>query len=152
MPFKHRVVGSNPTRLTFSLSGGRAVTSGNERDTRVTRDVAIAALRDLAEHPPRATVAFVEAGAVEVVPARARCTADTHQFGVASDTAPNLAQREVVLVVDAGANAWFGLRGFSVRGVAVHVAPPASAASALTWYAIEPRRILAWDYGALREE
>jgi hypothetical protein len=125
---------------------------GERRDKRVTRDVSVAALRDLVETPPRATVAFMDGGAVDIVPARARCTADTHQFGVVSDAALSLDQREVVLVIDAGANSWFKLRGFSVRGVAVHVQPPAAEGSDLTWYAIEPRRILAWDYGAIREE
>jgi hypothetical protein len=125
---------------------------GEAGDKRVTRDVTVSDLRDLLERPPRATVAFVDGGAVDVLPARARCTADTHQFGVVSDTAPTLDHREVVLVIDAGANSWFKLRGFSVRGVAVRVPSPVSAGSDLTWYAIEPRRTLAWDYGAIREE
>ncbi|MFI5394612.1 MAG: hypothetical protein ACHQ9S_03680 [Candidatus Binatia bacterium] len=125
---------------------------GAARDKRVTRDVDVSAVRDLLESPPRATVAFVHDGTVDVLPARARCSADTHQFGVASDTAPNLDHCEVVLVIDAGSNSWFKLRGLSVRGVTVRAQPPASEGSDLTWYAIEPRRILAWDYGAIREE
>ncbi|HXQ21944.1 MAG TPA: hypothetical protein VN812_09745 [Candidatus Acidoferrales bacterium] len=125
---------------------------GETRDKRVTRDVSVLALRDLLEHPPRATVAFMDGGAVDLLPARARCTAETHQFGVVSDTPLNLDHCEVVLVIDAGSNSWFQLRGFSVRGVAIRVQPPASEGSDLTWYAIEPRRILAWDYGAIREE
>lgn len=125
---------------------------GEARDKRVVRDVSVATLRDLVESPPRATVAFTDGGEVDVVPVRARCTADTYEFGVASDTAPNLDHREVVLVIDAGGNSWFMLRGFSVRGVAVRVALPASERSGLTWYAIDPQRILAWDYGSIREE
>lgn len=125
---------------------------GAAGDKRVTRDVSLSSLQDLLESPPRATVAFTDGGVVDILPARARCTADTHQFGVIADTAPNLDQSEVVLVVDAGSNSWFELRGFSVRGVAVRLQAPPSEATDLAWYAIEPRRILAWDYGALREE
>jgi len=122
------------------------------RNRRVTRDVSVSALRDLLESPPRATVAFTDGGAVDIMPARARCTDATYQFGIVADTARNLDHCEVVLVIDAGSNAWFKLRGFSVRGVAVSVQPPASDGLDLAWYAIEPQRILAWDYGAIREE
>jgi hypothetical protein len=58
----------------------------------------------------------------------------------------------VVLVIDAG-EYWFELRGLSVRGVATRVDSPGPAETVpLAWYAIEPRRVLAWDYGAIREE
>ena len=117
---------------------------------RVTRDVEVSAVRDLLEHPPRATVAFVDGGAVSLLPARARCSASKHLFGVSSATAPDLAGREVVLVIDDGSY-WFEVRGISVRGIAARVEPP-SGDGALVWYAIEPRRVLAWDYGAIRAE
>jgi hypothetical protein len=116
----------------------------------VTRDVEVSAVRDLLDHPPRATVAFVDGGAVNLLPARARCSPGTHLFGVAPATAPDLADREVVLVIDDGPY-WFELRGISVRGIAARVEPP-SGDGDLLWYVIEPRRILAWDYGAIREE
>ncbi len=46
---------------------------------------------------------------------------------------------------------WFELRGISVRGVARRgEAPPSRPEAGLTWYALEPRRVLAWDYAALR--
>ena len=121
-------------------------------EKRVTRDVEPAALRQLLDSPPRATVAFLEAGAVELLPARARCAAGVHLFGVLLDAAPDLARREVLLDVDDGMY-WFELRGISVRGVARRVdSPESEAARRLAWYAIEPRRVLAWDYGAIREE
>ncbi len=90
--------------------------------------------------------------AVELLPARARCDAGVHLFGVLLDAAPDLARREVLLDIDDGMY-WFELRGISVRGVARRVdSPESGAARRLTWYAIEPRRVLAWDYGAIREE
>src|SRR5262245_22070088 len=67
---------------------------------RATRDVDPAALRDLLEHPPRATVTFVHDGAADVVPARIRFEGEHCRFAVCADTTPPLADREIVLVVD----------------------------------------------------
>jgi hypothetical protein len=117
----------------------------------VTRNVEPATLKALLANPPRATVAFVERGEATVVPVRARCRTDSYRFGVRPEMAPGLENREVVLLMDDGAY-WFELRGLSVRGVAKrieHLDPGET--SALAWYAVEPRRILAWDYGRLRE-
>lgn len=125
--------------------------TGNAPMPYVTRDVGIADLANLLAHPPRASVAFVHDGAVDVLPVRARCTAETHRFAVASGAAPSLDAREVVLLIEDGSCAWFGLRGVSVRGVAARIeAPAAEGSDDVTWYAIEPSRVLAWDYGALR--
>lgn len=119
---------------------------------RVTRDVAPADLRDLVDRPPRATVAFVEHDAVDLLPARAECSLDDHRFGVTAAAAPDLDGREVVLVLDDGPY-WFELRGVSVRGTARRSAADAGrVADGLVWYRIEARRVLAWDYGRLREE
>ena len=117
----------------------------------VTRDVEPSTLMDLLERPARATVAFVARGAADVLPVRARYRAPTYRFGVQPEIAPDLENREVVLVMDDGPY-WFELRGISVRGLARRVgrAEPGET-DALAWYAIEPRRILAWDYGALRK-
>ncbi len=70
---------------------------------RVTRDVEPSALKDLLEHPPRATVAFVDRDAVEVLPVQARFRAATYQFGVQPEVATDFEHREVVLVIDDGA-------------------------------------------------
>jgi hypothetical protein len=124
--------------------------AGTRTGKAVTRDVEPAAVRDLLDDPPRATVAFVDGEAVELLPVRARFSADTHRFGVLAGDAPGLEGREVVLVRDDGAY-WFELRGISVRGVARRLDPPEPGeAGGLAWYAIEPRRVLAWDYGTVR--
>jgi len=124
---------------------------GGSRNRRVTRDVEVSALRDLLDHPLRATVAFVDGGAVALLPARVRDDAGAYRFGILADGAANLDTREVVLVVDDGCY-WFELRGVSVRGMAVRIeASTGAGADRLAWYAIEPRRVLAWDYAAIRE-
>jgi hypothetical protein len=120
---------------------------------KVTRDVEPVALPDLLERPIRASVAFVDEDAVDVLPARASFAAGTHSFGVSEGpSSGDLHAREVVLIVDDGPY-WFELRGISVRGIARRIEPPLAAErNRLTWYAIEPQRILAWDYGTIREE
>jgi hypothetical protein len=56
-----------------------------------------------------------------------------------------------VVVIDDGPY-FFELCGISVRGVARRIdRAEAGEADALAWYVIEPRRILAWDYDAMRE-
>lgn len=117
---------------------------------RISRDVDPAAVRDLLDHPPRATVAFVDGGAA-VLPARAHLDGDRRLFAVAADAAPALDRSEVVLVIDDGWY-WFQLRGVSVRGIAHRVDGPTGAEAApLAWYTVDTRRVLAWDYGAVRE-
>ena len=117
---------------------------------RVTRDVAPTALADLLADPPRTTVAFVRAGQIDILPARARFADDAYFFGIRADAAVDLAEKEVVLVCDDGSY-WFELRGISVRGIACAAEPDEQRGRHLLWYAIEPRRVLSWDYGALRE-
>jgi hypothetical protein len=118
---------------------------------RVTRDVTVAAVRDLVERPPRATVAFADRDDVDLLPAVARVDDERYTFGICAGRAPGLEGREVVLLIDDGSY-WFELRGVSVRGTATRVDPPGDCDEDLVWYAITPRRILAWDYGAIREE
>jgi len=117
---------------------------------RITRDVDPSALRDLVEAPPRATVAFVEGDAIDLLPARARFSTDTYDFCVQADAAPELGGREVVVVIDDGPY-WFELRGISVRGVAARI-DPAEPDATLVWYRVDARRVLAWDYAAIRED
>lgn len=124
--------------------------AGGVSGKRAIRDVEPTALRDLLDHPPRATVAFVDHGEVDLLPVRARSSAQAHRFGVAMAGAPDFHDREVILLIDDG-QYWFELRGISVRGVARRMPPEQGEAGGLAWYTIEPRRILAWDYATIRE-
>ena len=116
----------------------------------VTRDVELTALRGLMDQAPRAAVAFTDGAIADLLPARAFFRHNTWLFGVVAEDAPGLDGREVVVTIDDGPY-WFELRGVSVRGVARRGEPPPSRPEAgLTWYVVEPRRVLAWDYAALR--
>jgi len=113
----------------------------------VTRDVDPSAVGDLGGRPPRATLAFVASDVAEALPVAARLVDGVHRVGVPARDAADLHGREVVLVVDDGPY-WFQLRGLSVRGTARRAA---GADGGLVWFAIEPRRVLAWDFGRIRE-
>jgi hypothetical protein len=116
---------------------------------RVTRDVGPEAVPDLLERPPRAAVAFLDGEQVDVLPAKARTLDGVHLFAVRGRD--DLGGREVALVRDDGPW-WFELRAVTVRGVARPAAPAAGEdGTGLAWYAVEPRRVIAWDYGSLRE-
>ena len=124
----------------------------NVSTKRVTRDVEPAALQDLVEHPSRATVALVRSGIPELLPGRMRFDAGRYLVAIAAETDTSLADQEIVLLVDDGPY-WFQLRGLSVRGRATRIDPPADPGSTrLSWYAIDARRVLAWDYGTVHEE
>jgi hypothetical protein len=145
----------NRRAFVTGLGAVLAVPLSDESDRsaarRVTRDVEPSTLTDLLEHAPRATVAFIDRDRVDVLPVRARCGADTYRFGALSEVAVDLENREIVLVIDDGPY-FFELRGISVRGLARRIdhAEPGDA-GAVAWYVIEPRRIVAWDYAAMRE-
>ena len=117
----------------------RRATPGGVADTpRTTRDVTPVDVADVVADPRRATVTFVDDGEPAIVPVRARRDGDRWCFAA---PAPALNDREVVLLLDDG-DWWFELRGVSVRGVARRDSDG--------WYTVEPRRVLAWNYGSLR--
>lgn len=125
--------------------------AGGKQPRRVVREVAPASLVDLLDRPPRATLAVVDGGRVDVLPVQVQYRADAVRFGIPPGARTDFVDRDVVLLVDDGAF-WFELRGVSVRGRARPVEAGAPAAvDGLVWYAIEPRRVLAWDYNSLRE-
>jgi hypothetical protein len=117
-----------------------------EAPARVTRDVDPATMGRLLAAPPRATVAFVGPDGVELLPVKADAAAGGRRFAVGAGD-PDLDGREVVVLVDGGAY-WFDLCGVSVRGPARRDA----ADGRLVWYAVDPRRELAWSYDAIRDE
>jgi len=111
----------------------------------VTRDVELDAVDDLLTRPRRASVTFVDDNGLTTLPVHARFVDHRPFVGLPAD-GPDLAGREVVLLVDDGPW-WFHLRGASFRGVAQRD----SVVEAIVWWSIEPKRVLAWDYGTIRE-
>ena len=113
----------------------------------ITRDVEVSAVADLALSPPRAALAATVDDEILVLPVSvgleepADFASSPRSVLVPGDT-PDLAGRNVVILADDGPQ-WFRLRSLTLRGVAE--------AAADRTYHVAPERIVAWDYGSLRE-
>ncbi len=123
------------------------------RVVEVTRDVDPSRVHDLLERPPRASLTIRRGDAVHVEPVIVRLVEDRPCCGVQREAGAAVeAADEVVLLADGGWY-WFQLRGISLRGrVARMDKPPTGASPDLVWFQLAPRRTLAWDYAAIREE
>lgn len=113
----------------------------------ITRDVNVGAVADLALSPPRAALAAVDEGDVLLLPVD---VALEEPLDLASSArivqlpagSADLTDRPVVVVADDGPQ-WFRLRSLTIRGTARAIGNDV--------YRVAPDRIVAWDYGALRE-
>lgn len=117
------------------------------RAMEITRASTPADLAPLLVHPPRATLAFVRDGHVEVLPVAFVYDAGRYLVGLPSSEAPS---GRVRLLVDDGP--WyFDLRGVWVRGRLASTNAPAGAVAAPAWFELEPEKTAAWHYGRMRE-
>lgn len=118
---------------------------------RITRNIDLAEARDLLERVPRACVAFAgddgpRAELVTVLFKDERYLVGMHSSAASHPTAHD----EVVLLVDEGFQ-FFDLRAIYVRG---HVEPLGGLKGLpgdFFWFAVQPTRAVAWDYGRIRE-
>ena len=113
----------------------------------ITRDVEASAVADLALSPPRAAMAAAGDDEILVLPVSVTLEepvdpATSPRIVRVPEDGPELADRDVVVIADDGPQ-WFRLRSLAVRGTAKAVAR--------CTYRVVPRRIVAWDYGSLRE-
>lgn len=113
----------------------------------ITRDVEASAVADLALSPPRAALAVTVDGEILVLPVSVTLEepadpASSPRIVQVPEGNPDLADRNVVVIADDGPQ-WFRLRSLTVRGMAKALGH---------WtYRVMPKRIVAWDYGSLRE-
>ncbi len=115
---------------------------------RVTRAVQPEDLRDLLEHPPRATLAFVGEGRIDAVPVALRLEAGRYLVGLPSGTEPPAGR--VKLLVDDG-YWYFDLRGVWVRGALAPAETPSGAPDGASWFELTPEKTTAWHYASMRE-
>jgi hypothetical protein len=121
------------------------------RVKRVTRNIDLVEARDLLEQVPRACVAFAgdEGPQAELVTVVFKD--DRYLVGMRSSAASHPAvHEEVVMLVDEGFQ-FFDLRAIYVRG---HVQPLGGVEGLpgdFFWFAVQPTRTVAWDYGRIRE-
>jgi hypothetical protein len=117
---------------------------------RVTNRLESKALADLLARPPRATLAFLRDGQVELLPVAYRGEGGRHWVGLGHVPPPT--DTPASLVIDDGFS-WFALRAVTVRGTLAHRGEtPSGASVGLDWLELVPRHVTAWDYGSLHEE
>jgi hypothetical protein len=120
----------------------------NHSVKRVTRAVRPEDLRDLLEHPSRATLAFVSDGRIEAIPVAFRWDSGRYLVGLPVGTEPPPGR--VKLLVDEGP--WyFDLRGVWVRGALSPIKPRSNLPAGLAWSELKPDKTAAWHYGSMRE-
>jgi hypothetical protein len=113
----------------------------------ITRDVEVSAVADLALSPPRAALATFGDDEIAVLPVRVTLEepadpATSPRIVRVPEGGPDLAGRNVVVIADDGPQ-WFRLRSLTVRGIAETLGQ--------CTYRIVPKRVVAWDYGSLRD-
>lgn len=113
----------------------------------ITRDVEPGAVADLALAPPRAALACLVDDEIRLFPVEVTLDepaepAESTRVVTVPDGIPDLAGRNVVVIADDGPQ-WFRLRSLTVRGTARPVDDRT--------YRVAPRRVVAWDYGSLRD-
>lgn len=118
---------------------------------RVTRDIDPSEALDLFERRTRACIALAGDDGPSVEPVTAAFRDGRCLVGL-PEASGNLLTggEEIVLLVDEGFH-FFDLRALYVRGRARSVGEAEGLDATLEWFAVEPTRIAAWDYGRMRE-
>jgi hypothetical protein len=115
----------------------------------VTRNVDPEEARDLLERVPRASVAFADAEWPSAEPATVSFANERYLVAIAASAAARpVAGQEVVLLVDEGVH-FFDLRAIYIRGRVASVEDEGR--DELFRFTLAPTKIVAWDYGRLRE-
>ena len=121
--------------------------------TRITHAVDPEEVRDLLEGVPRACIAFVNAGMVDIVPVECRFQDGLYWIGMSgggSAPAPG-PDDPVKLLVDQGMY-YFDMRGIWIRGRAsFNQERPEAGRAALNWFQLVPEKFVAWDFARMRD-
>jgi hypothetical protein len=110
-------------------------------------------LNDLLEHPPRASIAFDNDGVIEAAPVALRFRDGRYWVGIRrsnTGSVPKADDRARLLIDDGRYHT--ELRGMWVRG---RILPaehrPEGASGNVDWFEVLPEKVVAWNYGAMRE-
>jgi hypothetical protein len=120
---------------------------------RVTRNVDPEEQQDLLERPPRASLAFNDSGAIAAMPVTFRFSNGRYWIGISSRSASQTLRlgQPVTLLIDDG-QYYFALRAIKIRGATAATDQiPHGAASDLNWMEVIPDKVVAWNYGRMRE-
>lgn len=117
----------------------------------VTRNIDPDSARDLLEQVPRACIAFAHEEGPQALPVSVTWWDRHYLVAIPQGISPQPGSgQEVVLLVDEGIY-FFDLRAIYIRG---HMQPTQARPGAGTshvWFEVVPTRVVAWDYGTLRE-
>jgi hypothetical protein len=118
---------------------------------RVTRNIDPGCARNLLERVPRACICFACAQGSQAQPVMLVWHDDRYLAGIPEQTEPRpgLGQ-EVVLLVDEGVY-FFDLRAIYIRGRVKPAEAPRNVPAGRIWFEVVPLKMVAWDYGTLRE-
>ena len=116
----------------------------------VTRNIDLDCVRDLLEQVPRACLSFASDHGPQVHPVRLLWQEDRYLVNMPRDEYQPVSDQEAVLLVDEGIY-YFDLRAIYIRGRVRPVEAPSGTLADRTWFEIIPLKIVAWDYGMLRE-
>jgi len=118
---------------------------------RITRNIDLVEVRDLLERVPRACIAFAGDEGPQAEPVTVLFTDDRYLVGMPPSAASHpTVHEEVVLLVDEGFQ-FFDLRAIYVRGHVQALGGVERLPGDFFWFAVQPTRTVAWDYGRIRE-
>jgi hypothetical protein len=117
----------------------------------VTRNIDPGSARDLLERVPRACLSFACDHGPQAQPVVLAWHDDRYLVGIPqkADHRPGPDQ-EVVLLIDEGIH-FFDLRALYIRGQVTPVEAPREVPADRTWFEMVLLKMVAWDYGTLRE-
>jgi hypothetical protein len=118
---------------------------------KVTRNIDLDSAQDLLERVPRACICFASDQGPQAQPIVMLWRQGRYLAGIPKDAGsrPNNGQ-EAVLLIDDGIY-YFDLRAVYIRGQVKPAEAPDGAPTGCTWLEVVPLKVVAWDYGMLRE-
>jgi hypothetical protein len=119
---------------------------------RITRNIDPLEGRDLLARVPQACIAFAGTGdSPRAEPITVVSQNERYLVGMPSQgPTPPAVGEEVVLLIDEGFQ-FFDLRAIYVRGRVDPADEAERLSDDLSWFAVVPSKIVAWDYGRMRE-
>lgn len=117
----------------------------------VTRNIDPGSAQDLLERVPRACLSFACSDGPQAQPVAFQWRDGRYLVGIQTGERyqPGTGQ-EAVLLIDEGSY-YFDLRAIYIRGQTRPIRTPPDARAGCAWFEVVPLKIVAWDYGMLRE-
>ncbi len=118
---------------------------------RVTRNIDPSSAQDLLERVPRACLCFASERGPQAQPILFVWQDRRYLVGLPleADCQP-VSDQEVVLLIDEGVH-YFDLRALYIRGQAKPAETPREIQTSRRWWEVVPLKMVAWDYGMMRE-